>query len=140
MGGANNGGTVFKVGTNHTITTLASFGRRPGGAWPIGATVRDSSGNLFGATEGGGANGDGVLFEVVSGSGSITPLVSFGTTIDSTSSSIVIDSSDDIFGTSYDAGANDDGAIFELPAGSQTFQHAGFIQRYQRRLPRQAIS
>src|SRR5271154_5155829 len=44
---------------------LWSFGSVPNdGIGPQGALVSDSSGNLYGATTGGGANGYGILFEL----------------------------------------------------------------------------
>ena len=40
----------------------------------------DSSGNLYGTTERGGANGDGTVFELAHGSSTITTLASFNGT------------------------------------------------------------
>ena len=37
----------------------------------------DSSGNLYGTTELGGASGDGTVFELASGSGTLSTLASF---------------------------------------------------------------
>jgi uncharacterized repeat protein (TIGR03803 family) len=46
-----------------SLTTLASFGG-PDGADPEAALIRDSSGNLYGTTYGGGASGYGTVFEL----------------------------------------------------------------------------
>ncbi len=76
-GGASNDGTVFEVKAGSgTITTLASF-NGTNGARPLAGLVEDSSGNLFGTTLFGGASGDGTVFEVKAGSGTITTLASF---------------------------------------------------------------
>jgi uncharacterized repeat protein (TIGR03803 family) len=53
-----------------TITTLASFSV-PDGANPYAGVIEDSSGNLFGTTEDGGAYNDGTVFEVAAGSGAV---------------------------------------------------------------------
>jgi uncharacterized repeat protein (TIGR03803 family) len=63
-GGANAAGTVFEVPAGSgTITTLASFNGANGSDSSTGV-IQDSSGNLFGTTESGGANGDGTIFEL----------------------------------------------------------------------------
>lgn len=46
------------------LTTLASF-KGANGANPYGTLIEDGSGNLFGTTSTGGANGDGTVFELV---------------------------------------------------------------------------
>ena len=46
-----------------TITTLASF-TGANGAAPLSGLIMDSSGNLYGTTERGGADSDGTVFEV----------------------------------------------------------------------------
>ncbi len=66
-GGANNKGTIFEVahGSN-TITVLTSFDNT-NGANPYCDLVADSSGNFFGTTQLGGANGSGTVFELIQG-------------------------------------------------------------------------
>ena len=44
---------------------------------PSGGLIMDSSGNLYGTTSEGGASGDGTVFELATGSGTITTLASF---------------------------------------------------------------
>ncbi len=76
-GGADGLGTVFEVAHNsNTITTLASF-TGSNGELPYAGLVQDGSGNLFGTTYQGGANGDGTVFEVAHNSNTITTLASF---------------------------------------------------------------
>ncbi len=50
------------------------------GAVPIGALIMDGSGNLYGTTIGGGASGEGTVFELAKGSSTITTLASFNGT------------------------------------------------------------
>ena len=64
-GGANGLGTVFELPAgSSTIETLASFDGANFGETPLGGLLLDSHGNLFGVTESGGSNGDGVVYEL----------------------------------------------------------------------------
>ena len=85
-GGVDDDGTVFELAKGSgTITTLASF-NGTNGADPTAGLIMDSSGNLYGTTELGGAYGDGTVFELspnqptqltitaTSGSGQSTPV------------------------------------------------------------------
>lgn len=68
-GGASDAGMVFKVTASDTESVLHSFEGYPvDGAGPYGGgLLRDTSGNLYGVTEYGGADGDGVVFKLTSG-------------------------------------------------------------------------
>jgi uncharacterized repeat protein (TIGR03803 family) len=69
--------------------------------------VEDSSGNLFGTTGGGGASGDGTVFEVQQGSGTVTTLAAFnGANGANPLSTLLEDSSGNLFGTTYRGGAS----------------------------------
>ena len=48
---------VFKLSPSGTETVLYSFAGGSDGANPDGGLIADSSGNLYGTTEGGGASG-----------------------------------------------------------------------------------
>jgi uncharacterized repeat protein (TIGR03803 family) len=79
-GGANGGGTLFKIAKNAdgyatTPTTLVSFSDN---AQPNAALIADTNGNLFGTTFYGGTNGHGTVFEVTD-SGFVPPSVFAGT-------------------------------------------------------------
>ena len=118
-GGAYGDGTVFEVlSGSGVITTLASFDGT-NGSEPLGSLVLDSSGNLFGTTEDGGADGYGTVFEVQAGSGTITTLASFDDANGyGPAGGLVDDSSGNLFGTTFGGGADDDGTVFEVQAGS----------------------
>lgn len=66
-GGTGGNGTVFTIPKGGgAIISLASFSSVAGGAAnPSGGLLMDSSGNLFGTTRSGGANGDGTVFELI---------------------------------------------------------------------------
>ncbi len=120
-------GTVFELAKGSgTITTLASF--NGDGYSPVGGLLMDSSGNLYGTTESGGANGDGTVFEVGAGSGLITTMASFGgSNGDDPIAGLLMDSSGNFYGTTEQGGANGDGTVFELPATAHpSLQISGF--------------
>lgn len=73
FGGAYNWGTVFMLNPSGQETVLHNFAGPPDGAAPYAGLFRDAAGNLFGTTQGGGANlgncspyGCGTVFEVKS--------------------------------------------------------------------------
>jgi uncharacterized repeat protein (TIGR03803 family) len=79
-GGDNGGGgTVFKMSSTGALTKLYSFCAQSGctdGAGPLAGLVQATDGNFYGTTAGGGANGDGVVFEITR-IGGLTTLYSF---------------------------------------------------------------
>jgi uncharacterized repeat protein (TIGR03803 family) len=120
-GGANGNGTVFEVADgSDTITVLASFGSTTG-TDPIGGLAIDSSGNLFGTTQGGGDNGKGTIFELASGGSTITPLASSSTATGYASrGSLVLDSAGKLYGTTSSGGANGFGTVFSAAPATST--------------------
>jgi hypothetical protein len=125
-GGTNGYGTVFEITKtggiyNSTPTVLASFNASNGEA-PLGSLIMDSSGDLLGTTLAGGANGDGVVFEIAkTGSGyssAPTVLASFNDTDGEDPVNLIVDAAGDLLGTTVAGGANNDGTVFELPFGS----------------------
>jgi uncharacterized repeat protein (TIGR03803 family) len=114
-------GAVFELAAgSSSITTLASF-NGTNGTYPQGGLVIDSHGNLYGTTSSGGTSGDGTIFEVVAGSGTITTLVSFsGSNGSFCQGGLITDSSGNLYGTTDLGGTANNGTVFELPAGSRT--------------------
>jgi uncharacterized repeat protein (TIGR03803 family) len=108
QGGANDVGTVFEIaktagGYAGTPTTLVSFDDA-NGAFPNGSLIADADGDLFGTTLDGGANDDGVVFEIAKTAGGYagtpTTLVSFnGTNGFLPGGSLITDANGDLFGT-----------------------------------------
>ncbi len=78
LGGANAQGVLYEYDPATDIYTskvdLSSSGT---GSSPSGSLVLASNGNLYGMTSAGGANGDGVIFEYVPGSISVSVKVNF---------------------------------------------------------------
>jgi uncharacterized repeat protein (TIGR03803 family) len=75
QGGANGGGTVFRISPSGALTTLHNFagsdGRRPGAG-----LVQGADGNFYGTTSDGGANGFGTVYRI-DNAGSFTVVHSF---------------------------------------------------------------
>jgi uncharacterized repeat protein (TIGR03803 family) len=129
-GGAGGLGTVYEIAKGTTaIKPVASFNGSDGSN-PTGSIVFDSKGNLFGTTSGGGdTNGDGVIFEIPSGSTSIQVVAAFnGTNGSSPGGNLAFDSSGNLFGSTAAGGDSaGDGVVFEIAKGSKTItKMAGF--------------
>ncbi|WP_316175741.1 choice-of-anchor tandem repeat GloVer-containing protein [Bradyrhizobium sp. SZCCHNRI1073] len=122
-GGANNAGAVFEIaktanGYSSTPTVLVSF-NGTNGSTPYGNLIMDAHGDLLGTTWHGGANGYGVIYEVVKTSTgySSTPVVltSFnGTNANGSTGALLMDGAGNLFGTSPG------NTVFELPVASAT--------------------
>jgi uncharacterized repeat protein (TIGR03803 family) len=86
---------------------------------PSAGLIADAAGDLFGTTQGGGANLDGTVFEIAkTGSGyanAPATLASFnGTNGGSPDSGLIADAAGDLFGTTQYGGANLVGNVFEI--------------------------
>jgi uncharacterized repeat protein (TIGR03803 family) len=80
-GGASGDGTIFKITPSGALTTLYSFCAQSGctdGANPIAGLTQDTSGEFFGTTFAGGADGDGTIYSLSVGFG---PFVATQTTL-----------------------------------------------------------
>ncbi len=115
-GGASGVGTVYEITSGSSaVTRLASFTSAANDVASVKLVV-DSHGNLYGTTPFGGNNSAGSIFEIVSGSGTITTLASFSTgTGDDPSSGLVRDSAGNLYGTTPRDGPDGHGSIYELP-------------------------
>ena len=129
-GGAGSG-TVFELSPNGSggwsETVLYNFCSLAGctdGANPTDSYVMfDASGNLYGTAFAGGANGDGVVFELSPNGSSWTETVlySFANSPDGANpvNGLIKDASGNLYGTTYNGGSAGNGTVFELtPSGS----------------------
>ncbi len=69
-GGSSGWGTAFKLDSSGQLTVLHSFSDGSvanDGSVPYAGLMRDSSGNLYGTTTGGGSSGVGTVFKLVPG-------------------------------------------------------------------------
>ncbi len=120
QGGSSNFGTVFKlsyvVRVGWTETVLYNFQNGSDGSEPVAGLVSDSSGNLYGATTGGGSRA-GTIFELSpSGDSYIFRLLySFsGPSYCGPYATLTMDNSGSLYGTTLCDGANGFGNIFKL--------------------------
>jgi uncharacterized repeat protein (TIGR03803 family) len=133
FGGPSGYGTVFEIaktadGYASTPITLVNFNFSDG-AYPDAGLIADANGNLFGTTIGGGASGNGTVFEIVKiGTGyasTPTTLVSFdGTNGWYRISGLTADADGNLFGTTTLGGTSYDpsdpsnspgyGTVFEI--------------------------
>ena len=91
------------------------------GSSPDTGVIMDSSGDLYGTTVGGGTNGDGTVFEVAKGSGTITTLASFnGTNGAIPFGGLMMDSSGNLYGTAARLAAQRRRHHFRVAKGSGT--------------------
>ncbi len=119
-GGAYNHGTVFELTPPGTWTEqiLLSFNGNDG-AYAFPNLVIDSSGDLYGATGGGGKSSKGTVFELTppakgKGGWTETVLTSFtGKNGEGPSAAVLLDGGN-IFGTAVNGGKHNDGTVFEL--------------------------
>jgi uncharacterized repeat protein (TIGR03803 family) len=123
-GGVGGWGTVFEVlkGSGEA-TTVASFDQA-NGQGPQGELVMDSHGNLFGAASTGGANNEGTVYEIASGSNAIQTIASFNNAQSDGEgpSNITLDGNGNLYGTAEYGGINglQQGTLYEIAAGTNT--------------------
>ena len=125
-------GTVFKITSAGTLTTLHSFGDPPNGTDPVGSLVQGSDGNFYGTTWYGVTNGAGTVFKITS-AGTFTTLYQFsGPDGSGPVGSLVQGSDSNFYGTTSQGGTNNCsggcGTVFRITsAGTLTtlYQFSG---------------
>jgi uncharacterized repeat protein (TIGR03803 family) len=104
-------GTVFKLDGAGNFAVLHSFTGGADGGQPLAAVTRDSAGNLYGTTYGGGSAGLGVVYKIDT-SGNATVLYSFGSGQPSggqPSAGVIFDLAGNLYG-------KNDSCVFKLDA------------------------
>ena len=126
MGGTAGFGTVFELSPSNgswTKTTLYSFAGGNDAADPLTGVTFDHSGNLFGATVGGGVYGGGAVFELTNNQGTWTESVIYSFTGGNDGSypefgAPIFDSAGNLYGTAAGGGPDNQGVVYELtPSG-----------------------
>jgi uncharacterized repeat protein (TIGR03803 family) len=125
-GGANKGGTVFKITSGGTLTTLYSFCSQTNctdGFEPEAALVQAANGDLYGTTSSGGSNNRGTIFKITP-TGTLTALHRFnGTDGAEPTSGLVQAANGDFYGTTSSGayGYAYNGTVFRIaPSGTLT--------------------
>jgi len=131
-------GTVFKMTSSGTVTTLASFDPHDNGAYPSPFLAQDGDGNFYGSTVTGGADptvcfidgyiprwGCGTIFKITP-SGSFTTLVNFTEAEGIGPGNVVKGIDGNFYGTTSSGGSNTNcpsgcGTLFKIsPDGALT--------------------
>jgi uncharacterized repeat protein (TIGR03803 family) len=127
-------GTVYKFSPSGKETILYSFtGANGDGKYPQGELVRDSAGNLYGTTSGGGTSGTacdgygcGTVFKL-NAAGQETVLYNFSGGVDGATpeAGVVRDSAGNLYGTTKLGGAYGWGTVFTVDeSGTETVLHS----------------
>jgi uncharacterized repeat protein (TIGR03803 family) len=124
-------GTLFKISTAGTLTTLYSFTGGSDGALPYGSgtLIEGSDGNLYGTTSAGGTSaacgqaspGCGTVFKATL-AGVVTTLHVFAGGADGSYPFGLVQGSDgNVYGTTFDGGTSGNGSIYKITtAGTLT--------------------
>lgn len=116
-GGVSSAGSVFRLTTAGTLTTLYSFCSLSGctdGAYPMGGLVLGLDGNLYGTTAEGGASNAGTFFRITT-AGALKTLHSFISSEAAMPYSAPIQVTSSLFvGTSYEGGLSNGGTVYTV--------------------------
>lgn len=118
-------GTVFKITSGGTITTLHNFNATDGG-YPAGALVEGADGNFYGVTTSGGSPGFGTVFVISPDGNTFHTLYNFNGQADGISpTALVLGADGNFYGaTSAPVGVESNATLFEItPAGVLTTLH-----------------
>ena len=121
-------GTVFKITTNGSLSTLVMFNDLGNGANPFAGLCLGTDGNFYGTTQQGGTNyppnpDGGTVFQMTP-NGTLTTLVSFNYNDGSyPMGGVVQGSNGDFYGTTTEGSTNGFGGIFRLGIPSSTSPH-----------------
>jgi uncharacterized repeat protein (TIGR03803 family) len=135
FGGANNGGTVYRLDRSGSFTTLYNFCSESNcedGSTPFQGVIQGFDGNLYGTTSAGGSigggcpnfDGCGTVFGLTT-TGKLHTLHSFCTDVcsdgDYPRSTVAQATNGILYGTTYYGGAEGLGNIFRLSIGDRPF-------------------
>jgi len=127
-GGANNGGTVFKITTAGKLTTLYNFCSLTScadGSEPAAGLVLASNGKFYGTTLSGDANSQGTVYKITA-AGKLSTLHSFNNTDGASPYVGLIQAANgNLYGTTSEGGTDGYGTIFEItPVGTFNSLHS----------------
>jgi uncharacterized repeat protein (TIGR03803 family) len=126
-GGANGYGTVYELSPSAnglTETTLYNFTNESDGGSPTSNLVMDRAGNLYGATQTGGAYAGGTVFRLrrnPAGTWTLSSIYEFRTpTLAGSNRTLTIDSMGNLYGTTSADIVNPWGSVFKVQPVSAT--------------------
>ena len=125
-GNVNEYGTVFRISTTGTWTTLAEFkgiSDNPRGSGPIGGLTLVGT-TLFGTTETGGADDVGTIFKLSTGGGSFSTIRQFtGADGAFPAGQLLAPGDGFLYGSTAGGGVDGEGTLFKVDTGT-SFTHS----------------
>jgi uncharacterized repeat protein (TIGR03803 family) len=133
-GGTNFAGTIFRITPAGKLTTLYNFCSKPNcadGSYVQSPLTLATNGNYYGATESGGANNWGTVFEVTP-EGEFTTLHSFSFIDGAAPVGGLVQASDgNLYGTTNGGGKSNNGTVFKITkAGKLTTIYNFCVEAY----------
>ena len=134
-GGSTYGGTLFEVTASGSYSILYNFEYNGNGAsitpfFPFSNLTFDASGNLYGASQGGGATHNGTVYKAsrgTDGTWTVQALFGFSSSLGYfPTSGVVFDQKGNMYGANYYGGTGYDGAVFEATADHEIIPLVGF--------------
>jgi len=121
QGGSSGYGTVYKITSGGTLTTLHNFtAAKSDASTPRDGLIQATDGFFYGTTSAGGANGQGTAYKI-SSAGNFTLLHSFGSTEGYTPYAALVEGTDgNFYGTTYNGGTKSLGTVFSMTSSGKT--------------------
>jgi uncharacterized repeat protein (TIGR03803 family) len=121
-GGSLSDGVLFEYDpATSSFTKKLDFNLTDGES-PLGSLAQASNGKLYGTTNGGGATGNGTLFEFDPATATYTKKLDFiGTNGSSPEGSLVLSGNGKMYGMTNDGGTNSAGVLFEYDPTTSAF-------------------
>ena len=118
-GGTYTDGTIFKITTAGTLTTLHTLYYNTDGSVPS-ALVQATDGNFYGTAYYGGSDQSGTIFEITP-TGAFTTLHNFdGTDGASPDAALIQAGEGNFYGTTFAGGSDEQGSVFKLTGPTPT--------------------
>ncbi|MGO8672708.1 MAG: beta strand repeat-containing protein [Capsulimonadaceae bacterium] len=114
-------GTVFKITTGGTLTSLHTFTGSDGTS-PVGALIQGTDGFLYGTAESGSTGNNGLVFKVWTDGTQFTILHRFAGTDGANPIGSLVQGPDGyLYGTTFNGGATQGGTIFKMESDGTSF-------------------
>jgi uncharacterized repeat protein (TIGR03803 family) len=124
-GGSANEGVVFRISTNGTLISLASF-QGTNGANPRAALTLGPNGNFYGTTSQGGSNFYGTIFQITT-NGRLTTLATFaGTNGAASYAPLTLGPDGNFYGSATSGGSRQYGTVFQFKTNGELTLLASF--------------
>jgi uncharacterized repeat protein (TIGR03803 family) len=130
-GGPNGRGSVFELtrsGSGWTFNLVYGFPNSADGNGPVGGLISDQTGNLYGSTFSGGANGGGTVFELSPSGGGWNFSVIYSFTGQGYNpgplDTLTMDAAGNLYGTTFLDGAFGCGSVFKLTRNNGNWSYS----------------